>query len=155
VCCHLHIQVLSVKLTNLNSVFVFLCVTKLHIETFFKVILNSFIAVLYPSPCLKLSLKVNLKMRILSCFHSLCFLLFSPPSLFFFPLFFVLFIWITWIMCIVNHFVWLCICIRRIKCLSVCHNQDDQLWKRPCNTCTDDFIRLEISASSSILRTQK
>jgi len=32
-----------------------------HIETVFKVIIDSFIAVLYPSPCLKLSLKVNLK----------------------------------------------------------------------------------------------
>ena len=64
VCCHLHIQVLSVKLTNLNSVFVF-CVLPnyicVHIGTFFKLILNCFIAVLYPSPCLKLSLKVNLK----------------------------------------------------------------------------------------------
>ena len=63
-CCHLHNQVLSVKLTNLNSVFVFCVLPKykcVHIETFFKVIIDSFIVVLYPSPCLKPSLKVNLK----------------------------------------------------------------------------------------------
>ena len=124
VCCHLHIQVLSVKLTTLNSVLFFVCVTKLHIETFFKVILNSFIAGLYPSPCLKLSSKVNLKIMFLSCFHSLCVLLFSQPPIFpFFVSFIICHVYLNnlnHVHCIVNHFVWLCIRIRRIKCLSVC-----------------------------------
>ena len=131
VCCHLHIQVLSVKLTNLNSVFVF-CVLPnyicVHIETFFKLILNSFIAVLYPSPCLKLSLKVNLKNDdfcpvSIHCVSSFL----SSPSPFVCFVCFVSFIIcpvylnnMNHVHCIVNQFVWLCIRIRRIKCLSVC-----------------------------------
>ena len=119
VCCHLHIQVLSVKLTSLNSVFVF-CVLPnyicVHIETFFKVIIDSFIAVLYPSPCLKLSLKVNLKNDDFFC--PVC--IHCVSSFFTFIICPVYLNNLNHVHCIVNHFVWLCIRIRRIKCLSVC-----------------------------------